>query len=79
VQVTGAGGETVALGGFMVANRKKLRELPDDKLLAMAKSDELELLHLHQYSLRNFAEMKDRLLGSMPAEPEEAAGTATLQ
>jgi hypothetical protein len=79
VQVTGAGGEKIALAGFMVANRKKLRELPDEKLLAMAKSDELELLHLHQYSLRNFAEMKDRLAGSVPAEPEEAAGTATLQ
>ena len=79
VQVAGAGGEKLALGGFLVANRKKLRELPDDKLLAMAKSDELELLHLHQYSLRNFAEMKDRLLGSVPAEQDDAAGTTTLQ
>ena len=79
VQVTAAGGEKFSLGGFLVANRKKLREVPDEKLLAMAKSDELELLHLHQYSLRNFAEMKDRLIGAMPAEPEEAAASATLQ
>ena len=79
VQVTAAGGEKVALGGFMVVNRKKLREVADDKLLAMAKSDELELLHLHLYSLRNFAEMKERLDGSASDEAEEAAATATLQ
>jgi SapC len=71
VRVTGAGGEKINLGGFMVVNRKKLREVPDDKLLAMAKSDELELLHLHLYSLRNFAEMKDRLSDASPAEPED--------
>jgi len=79
VQVTGADGEKLSLGGFLVVNRKKLRELPDEKLLAMAKSDELELLHLHLYSLRNFAEMKDRLLGAQVAEPEEAAASPTLQ
>lgn len=79
VQVTAAGGEKISLGGFMVVNRKKLREVPDDKLLAMAKSDELELLHLHLYSLRNFAEMKDRLADNATVEPEELAGTATLQ
>ena len=79
VQLTAAGGQKIALGGFLVANRKKLREIPDDKLLAMAKSDELELLHLHQYSLRNFAEMKDRLIGTPPADPEDAVGNATLQ
>ena len=79
VQLTAVGGQKIALGGFLVANRKKLREIPDDKLLAMAKSDELELLHLHQYSLRNFAEMKDRLIGTPPAELEDAVGNATLQ
>jgi hypothetical protein len=79
VQVTAAGGEKISLGGFMVVNRKKLREVPDDKLLAMAKSDELELLHLHLYSLRNFAEMKGRLADSAAVEAEEVAGTATLQ
>jgi hypothetical protein len=79
VQVTAAGGEKISLGGFMVVNRKKLREVPDDKLLAMAKSDELELLHLHLYSLRNFAEMKDRLADNATVEAEELAGTATLQ
>lgn len=79
VQVTAAGGEKISLGGFMVVNRKKLREVPDDKLLAMAKSDELELLHLHLYSLRNFAEMKDRLADSAAGEVEEVEGTATLQ
>jgi hypothetical protein len=76
---TGDGGKA-AIGGFLVVNRKKLREVADDKLLAMAKSDELELLHLHLYSLRNFAGMKDRLIGSLPADVDESAGVpSTLQ
>jgi SapC len=80
VQVTGSGGAKASIGGFLVASRKKLRELPDDKLAAIAKNDELELLHLHLYSLRNFADMKDRLIGPLPAEPLEAAsGSSTLQ
>ncbi|MES2100613.1 MAG: SapC family protein [Pseudomonadota bacterium] len=79
VQVTAVGGEKMSLGGFLVVNRKKLRSVPDDKLLAMAKSDELELLHLHLYSLRNFAEMKDRLIGSLAAEADEAAAAPVLQ
>lgn len=79
VQVTAAGGEKTSLGGFLVVNRKKLRSVPDDKLLAMAKSDELELLHLHLHSLRNFAEMKDRLVGNLPVEPIESPAGATLQ
>lgn len=69
VQLTAAGGQKIALGGFLVSNRKKLREIPD----------ELELLHLHQYSLRNFAEMKDRLIDALPADVDGAAGTTTLQ
>lgn len=79
VQVTAPRGEKMSLGGFLVVNRKKLREVPDEKLLAMAKSDELELLHLHLYSLRNFAEMKDRLIGTLPADQEAVAGSPTLQ
>ena len=68
VRVPGAGEGKPLLGGFSAVSRKKLRDLPDDKLLAMAKSDELELLHLHMYSLRNFAGMKDRLSKAAPNE-----------
>ena len=79
VQVPGTGGEKLSIGGFMVASRKKLRDLPADKLVELAKSDELELLHLHLYSLRNFAGMKDRLIGSLPLDAAESAAGATLQ
>jgi SapC len=81
VRVPAAGGEQASVGGFLVASRKKLRELSSDKLAELARSDELELLHLHLHSLRNFADMKDRLIGVLPAEPEESAPTPapTLQ
>lgn len=42
----------------------------DGQELAHA-GDELELVYLHLYSLRNFSEVKDRLIGSL-AEPPEA-------
>ena len=79
VQMTASSGEKASIGGFLVVSRKKLRDLPAEKLVDLAKSDELELLHLHLYSLRNFAEMKDRLIGTPPADPEDAVGNATLQ
>lgn len=78
VRVTAPGAEKIAVGGFMVVDRKKLRELPGDKLAALAKTDELELLYLHLYSLRNFSDIKDRLIGSVPAEAEEPAGVAVV-
>jgi hypothetical protein len=38
--------------------------------------DELELLYLHLYSMRNFSDVKDRLIGSMSSESAEPAPTA---
>ena len=70
VRMAGPGGEKLAVGGFLVVDRKKLREVPAEKLAELAKTDELELLYLHLYSLRNFAGMKDRLIGSLPDEDE---------
>lgn len=72
-RVTTPDGSKLSLTGFMAVNRNKLRELPGDALAAMAKTDELELLYLHLYSLRNFGDVKDRLVGSLPAEPAESA------
>jgi hypothetical protein len=68
-QVTTPKGEKLSLSGFMAVRRSKLRELPGDKLAALAKTDELELLYLHLYSLRNFSEVKDRLINSLPDSP----------
>jgi hypothetical protein len=70
-QVTTPQGEKLTLGGFMTVSRAKLRALDGEALAALAKTDELELLYLHLYSMRNFSSVKDRLFGSMPPEPPE--------
>lgn len=76
-KVTTPSGATLSLGGFLAVNRAKLRELPAEQLAALAKTDELELLYLHLYSMRNFNNVKDRLIGALPAEPDEAIATGT--
>lgn len=70
VQITAKDSSKHAVGGFQVVSRKKLRELSGDTLAALAKTDELELLYLHLYSMRNFAEVKDRLIGALPADAD---------
>jgi hypothetical protein len=76
-QVTTPKGEKMALGGFMAVPRRKLRSLSTDALASLAKTDELELLYLHLYSMRNFVDVKDRLIGTLSSddavpEPTEA-------
>ena len=75
-RVTTPSGGNLSLTGFMAASRTKLRELEPEKLAMLAKTDELELLYLHLYSMRNFNDVKDRLIGSLPAEADEAATAA---
>ena len=70
-RVTTPSGETLSLTGFLAASRAKLRALEPEKLAALAKTDELELLYLHLYSMRNFNDVKDRLVGSLAAEADE--------
>jgi hypothetical protein len=60
-QVTLDAGTRLSLGGFMAVNRDKLKALPPETVVEMAKSDELELLHLHLHSMRNFEGLRDRL------------------
>ena len=60
----------------MAVNRAKLRDLSGEQLSALAKTDELELLYLHLYSMRNFADVKDRLIGALPAEAEVPSAVA---
>ncbi len=74
--VTTPKGEQLRLGSFMAVSREKLRDLSPESLALLAKSDELELLYLHLYSMRNFNDVKDRLVGSMSEDKApEAAGT----
>lgn len=70
-QVTTPKGEKLSLGGFLAISRDKLRALDGEALASLAKTDELELLYLHLYSMRNFNDVKDRLIGTLPAEAEE--------
>jgi hypothetical protein len=63
--VTTPEGEQLTLGSFLVVSRVKLRALEPQALAQLARTDELELAYLHLYSMRNFSEVKDRLIGAM--------------
>ncbi len=63
--VTTPNGEQITLSGFMGVSRDKLRALGGETLEKLAKNDELELLYLHLSSMRNFSEVKDRLIGAL--------------
>lgn len=71
-QVVSPNGEKLSLSGFLSVRREKLRALPPETLAMLARTDELELLYLQLHSLRNFESVKDRLVGSLPAEPAAA-------
>lgn len=72
-QVVSPQGGKFTLSGFLGVNRGKLRALDAEALATLAKTDELELLYLHLYSMRNFDEVKDRLFGTLAASEEPAA------
>lgn len=71
VEVTTPTGEKLKLSGFQAVSREKLRSLDAEALASLARTDELELIYLHLNSMRNFSEVKDRLLNSLV--PTEAA------
>jgi hypothetical protein len=74
------GSEKMSLGGFQAVDRQKLKALSGETLAQLAASDELELVYLHLQSMRNFALVKDRLIGTRPApgapQAEEEAHAA---
>jgi hypothetical protein len=72
-QVTTPKGDKLTLNGFMAVSRAKLRALDGEALASLAKTDELELLYLHLYSMRNFSDVKDRLVGTLASDSVEAA------
>jgi len=63
------GGEQLALTGFEVVSRERLKALDADTLKGLLESDGLELLYMHLASLEGFAGMIDR----MPGAPENSA------
>ena len=71
-QVTMDSGERVSLTGFSVVDRARLKTLTSEALSELARSDELELLYAHLYSMRNFAAMKGKAAGAPAPAPELA-------
>lgn len=68
-----ASGEKMSLNGFQAVERERLKKLAPEKLSELASTDELELIYLHLQSMRNFTEVKDRLLAAQAQRPAEAA------
>jgi hypothetical protein len=74
-QIKLGSGERMALGGFSVVDRARLKTLSGNVLAQLAQSDELELIYAHLVSMRNFATVRDRLA---EAQPAPSAGGAPL-
>ena len=68
------GEDKMSLGGFMAIDRQKLKALPGEVLAQLAATDELELMYLHLQSMRNFSEVKDRLV----SQQADGAGIAPI-
>ena len=64
-----ADGTARAMTGFFAVNRDKLRQISDDDLKAMFRTDELELCYVHLASLNNVAKLT---AGEEPALDEPA-------
>ena len=80
-QVTLDSGEHRTLTGFMAVNRARLKTLSGEKLVEMARNDELELLYAHLHSMRNFVAMRERFAAAAPAklaQTETSAAPAAL-
>ncbi|KQP22687.1 SapC family protein [Pseudorhodoferax sp. Leaf267] len=69
-------GEKLALGGFHAISRTRLHALDDAALAALARGGELELVHLHLHSMRNFQALSQRLVGTAATATAPTAATA---
>ena len=63
-ELTSPGGEKTLIGGFLAVARSRLRTLSGEALTSLAKTDELELIYMHLYSMQNFNSVKDRFLSA---------------
>jgi hypothetical protein len=81
-QVTTPAGKKLSLSGFHCVSRARLRQLEGEAATKLLRSDELELLFLQMHSLRNFGEVKDRLIGTLTENEIPAVmvqGSTSLQ
>jgi hypothetical protein len=74
-QINLRSGERMALRGFSVVDRGRLRTLSANVLADLVQSDELELIYAHLVSMRSFATVRDRLTA---AQPTHNAGGAPV-
>jgi hypothetical protein len=58
------------LTGFKIVSRDKLKALPADTLARMIKTDELELIFLHLFSLRNLGRLHEKMTAAVPQDTE---------
>ena len=72
-EVATPAGQKLALGSFFGISRNRIRTLSSESLSALLKADELELIYLHLYSLRNFNELKERFIETLPTELKQLA------
>jgi hypothetical protein len=68
LQVRLGDGRSAVADGVWVVDEKKLRELPDDKILAWFKGGELTAIHAQMLSLRNLVPLLER---SQPVQLEK--------
>ncbi len=73
LQVRLGDGRNAVVEGVWVIDEAKLRELPDDKVLAWFKGGELAVIHAHMLSLRNLVPLLER---SQPASAAPAPAPA---
>jgi hypothetical protein len=60
-QIKLSSGERMALRGFSLVSRARLKTLSASTLGELVHSEELELIYVHLFSMRNFASLRDRL------------------
>lgn len=56
------------LTGFQVVNREKLKAVPAEALEQLFRTDELELIYLHLFSLRNLERLREKAMQALAAE-----------
>ena len=72
LQVRLGDGRNAVVDGVWIVDEKKLRDIPDDKILAWFKGGELTAVHAHMLSLRNLLPLLER---SQQVPSEKPAAT----
>lgn len=71
LQVRLGDGRSAVVDGVWIVDEKKLRELPDDKILAWFKGGELTAVHAQMLSLRNLVPLLERSQPAKTAKTEK--------